>query len=367
MDNDEYDFDDIPDEDMILVAAEAEKEAVAASTARTASTASFSQFGRQPAVASTRPLAPVLPPNLSNNNTRDANSAVTKYPPSNRPPGQSQNLRQTTLWGGTLQESGVPSSQSSAAKNRPYLADLPPEKPTHHELNQEELSTWVYPMNLGPIRDYQFSIVKNALFHNTLVALPTGLGKTFIAATVMLNYFRWTKRAKLVFVAPTKPLASQQVEACLGIAGIPRSQASLLTGEIPPVVREEEWDRKRVFFMTPQTLTNDLSKGYADPKSIVLLVVDEAHRATGDYAYVKAVEFIRRFNESFRILALTATPGSKIDGVQEIIDNLGISHVEIRTEESIDIRQYVHSRDIDTKTFDPSAEMRQVQQLWWTN
>ncbi|KAL2122662.1 hypothetical protein VTJ04DRAFT_3117 [Mycothermus thermophilus] len=364
MDSDEYDFDDIPDEDMILVAAEAEKEAVAASTARTASTASFSQFGRQPAVASTRPLAPVLPLNLSNNNTRAANSAVTKYPPSNRPPGQSQNLRQTTLWGGTLQESGAPSSQSSAAKNRPYLADLPPEKPTHHELNQEALSTWVYPMNLGPIRDYQFSIVKNALFHNTLVALPTGLGKTFIAATVMLNYFRWTKRAKLVFVAPTKPLASQQVEACLGIAGIPRSHASLLTGEIPPVVREEEWERKRVFFMTPQTLTNDLSKGYADPKSIVLLVVDEAHRATGDYAYVKAVEFIRRFNESFRILALTATPGSKIDGVQEIIDNLGISHVEIRTEESIDIRQYVHSRDIDTKTFDPSAEMRQVQQLF---
>ncbi|KAH6845203.1 hypothetical protein B0I37DRAFT_379452 [Chaetomium sp. MPI-CAGE-AT-0009] len=109
---------------------------------------------------------------------------------------------------------------------------------------------------------------------------------------------------------------------------------------------------------------NDLSKGYADPKSIVLLVVDEAHRATGDYAYVKVVEFIRRFSKSIRILALTATPGSTVEGVQDIIDNLSISHVEIRTEESIDIRQYVHSRNIDTVTFDPSDEMHEVRELF---
>ena len=42
-----------------------------------------------------------------------------------------------------------------------------------------------------PHRDYQFAITKKALFSNTLVALPTGLGKTLIAAVVMYNYFRW--------------------------------------------------------------------------------------------------------------------------------------------------------------------------------
>ncbi|KAL2263765.1 hypothetical protein VTK26DRAFT_5292 [Humicola hyalothermophila] len=280
-----------------------------------------------------------------------------------RPAGQQpQSFRQTTLWGNTLRD--APPAGSQARNGRPYRADLPPEKPTHHKLNHEELGTWVYPLNLGPIRDYQFSIVKNGLFNNTLVALPTGLGKTFIAATIMLNYFRWTKDAKIVFVAPTKPLASQQVQACLNVAGIPRSQTTLLTGETPPGLREGEWGSKRLFFMTPQTLMNDLSKGYADPKSIVLLVIDEAHRATGDYAYVKVVEFIRRFSKSFRVLALTATPGSTVEGVQDIIDNLGISHVEIRTEESIDIRQYVHSRTIDTMTFDPSDEMEEIKDLF---
>lgn len=219
-------------------------------------------------------------------------------------------------------------------------------------------------MNLGAIRDYQYSIVKNGLYHNTLVALPTGLGKTFIAATVMLNFFRWTQNAKIVFVAPTKPLVSQQVEACLNIAGIPRSQATLLTGETPPALREGEWASKRLFFMTPQTMMNDLSKGFADPKSIALIVIDEAHRATGDYAYVKVVEFLRRFNKSFRVLALTATPGSSVEAVQAVIDSLGVSHVEIRTEESIDIRQYVHSKNEEIVALEPSDEILRIRELF---
>ncbi|KAK0633536.1 hypothetical protein B0T14DRAFT_385919, partial [Immersiella caudata] len=274
-----------------------------------------------------------------------------------------QNFRQITLFGGTLNHGSIAQSQNRGP-SRPFRADLPPEAPTHHELVLGELNKWIYPTNLGPIRDYQFSIVKGGLFNNTLVALPTGLGKTFIAATIILNFLRWTKKAKIVFVAPTKPLASQQVQACLSVAGIPRSQATLLTGETAPVLREGEWESRRLFFMTPQTLMNDLSKGYADPKSIVLLVIDEAHRATGDYAYVKVIEFMRRFSKSFRVLALTATPGSSVEAVQEVINNLGISHVEIRTEESIDIRQYVHSRNQETVTFGPSDEMEQVKELF---
>ncbi|KAL2158553.1 hypothetical protein VTH06DRAFT_4320 [Thermothelomyces fergusii] len=379
------DFDDFPDEDMIQALTQATDAAVAPLTGQTNSRdpnigafppRTSAPRSRQPEVprnstsVSGTPATGAradkslqdLPSDFFDSSPEKLSHAPTSGPHRIQTSAQTQNFRQTTLWGSTIREDRPTGSQ--ATNGRPFRADLPPEPPTHHELNDAELSTWVYPLNLGPIRDYQFSIVKNGLFNNTLVALPTGLGKTFIAATIMLNYFRWTKRSKIVFVAPTKPLASQQVQACLNIAGIPRSQATLLTGETPPVLREGEWQSKRLFFMTPQTLMNDLSKGYADPKSIVLLVIDEAHRATGDYAYVKAVEFIRRFSKSIRILALTATPGSTVEGVQEIIDNLGISHVEIRTEESIDIRQYVHSRNIDTVTFDPSDEMHQVRDLF---
>ena len=270
-------------------------------------------------------------------------------------------LRQTTLFGGRAPDE-VPASQINKRYN--FVNDVPPETPTHHVLIHEALRTWVYPTNLGAIRDYQFSIVRNGLFNNLLVALPTGLGKTFIAATIMYNYYRWTKNAQIVFVAPTKPLVAQQVDACFKIVGIPRSETTMLTGEQATDLRAEEWLARRVFFMTPQTLVNDLSSGIADPKKIVLLVVDEAHRATGNYAYVKVVQFLRRFNKSFRILALTATPGSSVEAVQEVIDNLEISQVEIRTEESIDLQQFVHRRDVDKVLLDPSDEIIMVKELF---
>lgn len=50
--------------------------------------------------------------------------------------------------------------------------------------------TWVYPAGV-PERGYQVAIIERALLANTLVCLPTGLGKTFIAAVVMYNFFRW--------------------------------------------------------------------------------------------------------------------------------------------------------------------------------
>lgn len=89
--------------------------------------------------------------------------------------------------------------------------------------------TWIYPTNY-PVRDYQFAIVKEALFKNTLVVLPTGLGKTFIAAVVMFNIYRWFPNGKVVFMAPTKPLVAQQVDACFNITGIPLEDTTQMTG-----------------------------------------------------------------------------------------------------------------------------------------
>ncbi|EXJ91563.1 fanconi anemia group M protein [Capronia epimyces CBS 606.96] len=279
-----------------------------------------------------------------------------RIPPPRSSLQRTPSFRQTTLHGLHTTPQEPPRTQTQGRAHNWPLANRN-EPPTHHRINRDAMGTWVYPINLGRIRDYQYTIVHKGLFHNLLVALPTGLGKTFIAATVMLNWFRWTENAQIIFVAPTKPLVSQQVDACFHIAGIPRSQTTMLTGEVPPAIRAEEWQNKRVFFMTPQTLINDLRNGMCDPKKIVLVVVDEAHKATGNYAYVEVVRFLRRFNSSFRVLALTATPGASVEAVQAVIDGLGIARVEIRTEDSLDIREFVHSRETETEIFDNSDEM----------
>jgi len=57
------------------------------------------------------------------------------------------------------------------------------------------IDSWLYPTNY-PVREYQLDICRKALFLNTLVCLPTGLGKTLIAAVVMYNYYRWFPSGK---------------------------------------------------------------------------------------------------------------------------------------------------------------------------
>jgi ATP-dependent DNA helicase MPH1 len=49
-------------------------------------------------------------------------------------------------------------------------------------------------------------------------------------------------------------------------------------------------------------------------------------------------------NPHFRVLALTATPGSNPDAVQALIDALHISRIEIRDENSLDLKAYIHHK-----------------------
>ena len=134
-----------------------------------------------------------------------------------------------------------------------HLSLQPP--PIKLTADRTAAETWLYPLN-RPKRDYQFNIVRECLFDNTLVALPTGLGKTFIAGCVMLNctpfitcisfgtnpifpVYRWFPSGKVIFVAPSKPLVAQQIEACHKTCGIPGSDAVELTGEVSGKKRVE--------------------------------------------------------------------------------------------------------------------------------
>ncbi|XP_071795653.1 Fanconi anemia group M protein-like isoform X2 [Asterias amurensis] len=205
---------------------------------------------------------------------------------------------------------------------------------------------WIYPTNY-PVREYQFNIVQRALFRNTMVTLPTGLGKTFVAAVVMYNFYRWYPEGKVIFMAPTKPLVAQQIEACYNVMGIPQTDMAEMTGNMPPVERKKAWQRCRVFFLTPQVLMNDLSRRACPTQQVKCLVVDEAHKALGNHAYCQVIRELYKYSTEFRVLALSATPGSDLKAVQQVLTNLLISHIEIRSEESIDIQRYVHERKVE--------------------
>lgn len=128
-------------------------------------------------------------------------------------------------------ESNNPNSNWSGNVSNSQAASEPKEVEYLPGFDMESGNVWIYPTNY-PIRDYQFQIVEKALFMNTLVTLPTGLGKTFIAAVLMYNYYRWYPQGKVIFMAPTKPLVAQQIEACYNIMGIPEADTAQMTGNI---------------------------------------------------------------------------------------------------------------------------------------
>lgn len=112
-------------------------------------------------------------------------------------------------------------------------------------------------------------------------------------------------------MAPTKPLVQQQLRACYEVMGIPQEHMILMTGmnvlmfdensntgkilgaSNSPQARIELWKERRVFFLTPQVMANDLRKGVCPAKLIKCLVIDEAHKATGNHAYCEVcISFI---------------------------------------------------------------------------
>ncbi|XP_034432232.1 Fanconi anemia group M protein isoform X1 [Hippoglossus hippoglossus] len=241
------------------------------------------------------------------------------------------------------QDDNPAGAEASAGSPAPSAGQTYPELPG---FDSSSAKVWIYPTNY-PLREYQLKISEAALFHNTLVCLPTGLGKTFIASVVMYNFYRWYPSGKIVFMAPTKPLVAQQIEACYKVMGTPQAHMAELTGSTAAKQRQAIWRSKRLFFLTPQVMVNDLSRGTCPAQQVKCVVIDEAHKALGNHAYCQVIRQLGSQTLQFRILALSATPGGDTKSVQSVISNLLISHIELRSEESPDIRAHSHQRSVD--------------------
>lgn len=196
-------------------------------------------------------------------------------------------------------------------------------------------------------RPYQAVIFSSAAKQNSLVVLPTGLGKTAIALLLAARRATLYPSSKIVFVAPTKPLVEQQLETFKKHMAYDQEDFALFTGSISPAKRAELWDSVRFIFSTPQTLENDVLANRISLDSVSLLVIDEAHRATGDYAYVfLAKEYSKQAHQS-RILALTASPGTDEQKIREIMQNLAIERIEYRKSTDPDVKGFIQETDVD--------------------
>ena len=196
-------------------------------------------------------------------------------------------------------------------------------------------------------RLYQQTILATAAEKNTLVVLPTGMGKTNIFLMLAAQRLKQYPNSKVLFIGPTKPLIEQYMNVFKEHFEINENEIAVFTGMVRPEKRAELWKKSRIIFSTPQGLENDIISGRINLEDVCLLGVDEAHRAVGNYAYVFVAKQFMKISSHTRIIALTASPGSDMDKIQEVCKNLFIEDIEVRTDEDLDVKPYVQEIQID--------------------
>ena len=199
-------------------------------------------------------------------------------------------------------------------------------------------------------RLYQKRMAEVASERNTLVILPTALGKTVISAMVAANILCDYRDVKVLVMAPTRPLVLQHRNTFLRLLKLRERDTALLTGETPPEYRKIIWEGEaRIVFSTPQVVRNDLLEHRVSLENYGLLVFDECHRAVKEYAYTDIAQFYVSQARYPIILGMTASPGSDLNRVLDVCRNLYVERVEYRSEEDPDVKPYIQPIEIEWK------------------
>ncbi|MFX0073734.1 MAG: DEAD/DEAH box helicase, partial [Candidatus Hermodarchaeota archaeon] len=199
------------------------------------------------------------------------------------------------------------------------------------------------------IRSYQIKISDKCINNNSLVVLPTGLGKTIIAIIVAAKTLdNYPPTSKIIVLAPTRPLIDQHFRIFGKHLKISEEKLCILTGNIKPENRIDLFNKNQFLFYTPQTLRNDLVNRRYTLKNVCLIIFDECHHAFGNYPYTFIADEYNDQNPDGTILALTASPGASKERIRKLCYNLHIplQNIYKRMREDTDVRIYIKDLEI---------------------
>ena len=232
------------------------------------------------------------------------------------------------------------------------------------ELNKEFVDNPLIWPETVETRLYQQTIAEKACQKNTMVILPTALGKTVISALTATHFLHNNWNMKILIMAPTKPLVFQHKDTFRKFLRIKAEDIVVLTGKVPPDYRSHLWEGDaKVFFATPQVVRNDLESGRLSLKNFSFIVFDECHRARKNYAYTLVA---KKYVEQARwpiIMATTASPGSNQEKIHQTCRDLFIEQIEFRTEDDPDVTPYIHRVDVEWKQVDLPEEYKEMGEI----
>ncbi|MEF8859153.1 MAG: DEAD/DEAH box helicase [Halolamina sp.] len=211
-------------------------------------------------------------------------------------------------------------------------------------------------------RLYQLQLAGTAQKADTLVCLPTGLGKTTVSLLVTAERLQ-SVGGKALMLAPTKPLVQQHADFYREALQIPDEDIVVFTGEVRPEDRAALWEDAQIVIATPQVVENDLVGNRISLRDVTHLTFDECHRATGEYAYVYIAERYHADAADPLVTGMSASPGGDEEAILEVCENLGLQEVEVMTEEDADVAEFTHDTDVQWERVDLPAEILEIRDL----
>ncbi|KAK9511555.1 hypothetical protein O3M35_000188 [Rhynocoris fuscipes] len=191
-------------------------------------------------------------------------------------------------------------------------------------------------------REYQVEMLEIAMKCNTIVFMPTGSGKTFIAAMLIKQLAKDVEKKyseggkRTFFLVNTVALVSQQADS---ISRTLPLSISTYSGDMGVDYWDStkwlsELEGNQVLVMTAQIFLNLLMHNYVEFSRVNLLIMDECHHAMHNHAMNQIMDLYRKKycdnndgnqEDRPRILGLTATllnANCKIDKIETEIKTL---------------------------------------------
>lgn len=210
-------------------------------------------------------------------------------------------------------------------------------------------------------REYQEMLYERCHDESSLVVLPTGTGKTIVSLLITCD--RLEDGGKSLFLAPTKPLVEQQCHFYSENMEVDENYIEVFTGDVSPDDRKELWKDAKVIFATPQVVENDLLDSSIDLTDVKHVTFDECHRTTGSYPYEFIADIYYEEADSPLVTGLSASPASNEEDIVEVCNKLGITNVEVITEDMECLSKYTHETEIEELWVDIDDEILEVKNL----
>ena len=190
-------------------------------------------------------------------------------------------------------------------------------------------------------RDYQLEAYCESLLKNMVIVMPTGAGKTLVAALVIKKMKMLNPDHMALFVVDRVPLVFQQGAYLEFETGL---RVCMLCGENkrPRELRLLNQSRYDILVVTAGCLLHIIEKRQLDLRLFCNIVLDECHHALGEHVYTKLLREVESAgllsSSGPRILGLTASPvsatnsflgRSKLDELRALFGDAGIMYPNV--------------------------------------